>query len=249
MHRKVIVVLSLILLAAFWLWIRPRPASESATRLSILAKQGEETQSSETPGKAPTSETKSKANPKTQPPQPTPAKPIPFPKHTGGHTGADAKPMDRYKNFSFGETLEINERSQKVLGARAVPKENYLPYMGEIAFRHEGYVVMAVNPSITPNWKSLVVGGKDRPVVVNPGNGRPGIVTGTLVIKFADIRQAEVLAGRENLQLLKIQENIGVAFFRAPEYYELGPAINRLQQIPGVQRVELEILQSRKGAW
>jgi hypothetical protein len=154
--------------------------------------------------------------------------------------------MQRYKGLKMSDPLDMNGRKQMVLGARAVVRSDYRPYMGKILFEHQSYVVFEQDTAASLNWKNLVVRAADRPLVVNP-NGRLGVVTGTLVVKLSDVHKADVLAGRENLQLLRLDEAVGIAYFRAPENYELMTGAERLRKSPDVERVEIEIVQSKVG--
>ncbi|MGZ3722025.1 MAG: hypothetical protein ACXVA9_03780 [Bdellovibrionales bacterium] len=166
-----------------------------------------------------------------------------------GPAGNDAAPMDRYRGLKMGDPVSVNGRQQLVLGARGVPTPKYNSSFGPILFEKYGYAIVALNTSADPAWTELIMHESDRPLIVNPSNGRLGIVTGTLMIKFSDIHQADKLAGRENLQLMSVDESIDVGYFKAPENYRLLSASDRLRQDPGILRVELEVVESFKGAW
>jgi hypothetical protein len=178
-------------------------------------------------------------------------KPVTFQQHhkLDGPPGNDASPMDRYRGLKISDEVTLNGRHQKVLGARAVPTSNYNSSFGPVLFEKNGYSIVAMNTANDPQWNDLVMHDSDRPVIVNASNGRLGIVTGTLMIKFSDIHQADKLAGRENLQLLSLDESIGVGYFKAPENYQLLSAQTRLSTSPDVLRVELEVVEAFKGAW
>lgn len=166
-----------------------------------------------------------------------------------GQPGNDSSPMERYRGLKLSEEVKVNGRPQFVLGARAVPTPKYNSSFGPVLFEKNGYSIVGLNTDADASWQQGPMHEGDRPVVVNTSNGRLGIVTGTLMIKFSDLHQADKLAGRENLQLLDTDESIGVGYFRAPENYPLLSAVDRLKNQPDVLRVELEVVEAFKGAW
>lgn len=178
-----------------------------------------------------------------------PVKAIPFQQRhkLDGPAGNDASPMDLYRGLKMSDAVKLNGRDRIVLGARAVPTAQYNSSFGPVLFQRSGFSIVGLNLGADPQWNDLIMHESDRPVVVNPANGQLGIVTGTLMIKFSDIHQADKLAGRENLQLTSLDEAIGVGYFKAPDNYHLLSASQRLQNEPDVLRVELEVVDSFRG--
>jgi hypothetical protein len=155
--------------------------------------------------------------------------------------------MALYRDLKLGRPVSVNGRNQMVLGARAVPTSKYDPSFGPVLFKKNGYSIVALDTDADPSWQEMVMHDSDRPLVVNPSNGRLGVVTGTLMIKFSDLHAADRIAGRENLQLLSLDESIGVGYFKAPENYQLLYASDRLRKDRDILRVELEVVDTIKG--
>jgi hypothetical protein len=164
---------------------------------------------------------------------------------------ADWKPMERYRGLRLGPKVAMGEREALLLGARAVPEERYSAVMGPVLFRQSGFVMVS-----HPAGGDLRVGNGDFPVVVNPGNGRPGIVTGTLIATLsgtgADFTNASASAGRlaarSGLRLLYVDKSLGVAYFKAPQGSLLLTVRRRLLADPAVRAVEVETIYGRKVA-
>lgn len=247
MRFKVGVLLSIVIVALYWWFWDSAPRTSSQTDLASTPSSPAPTETAEKP-QSTTTTTETKAVRAVRSLGANPSKPPPFlsRRKPGRVAGTDKSPMERFKGLKMSDPLEMNGRRQMVLGARAVVKSEYRPYMGKILFEHDNYVVLEQDTNASVNWKNLVVRPSDRALVVNP-NGRLGVVTGTLIVKLADKHKADVLAGRENLQLLHLDEAVGVAYFRAPENYELVVGAERLKKSPDVERVEIEIVQNKVG--
>lgn len=159
-------------------------------------------------------------------------------------TGRETSPTERYRGLEISAALKINEHDQQVLAARAIPTSNYsAKQFGPLLFEENGFSIVAMDTRNSEPWADLVVHEADRPVVVNPASGRMGVVTGTVILKLSNIADAEKIAERENLTLLSVDPTINTAYFRAPEKYGLVSGSQRLQEDPGVVRVELEVVQ------
>jgi len=246
MRIRVLAFFSIILGGMVWWFTRPQPASISRPATPAVQSQTLNSETSTAPIAA-------------QKP------PVTFRKMTGdqksaltvfqqhhkldGPPGNDSSPMVRYNGLQMSKPVQVNARGRVVLGARAVPTGTYDSSFGPVLFEQNGFSIVALNTKNDPSWNDLVMHESDRPVVVNPGNGRLGIVTGTLIVKFTDIHQADKLAGREGLQLMSVDESIGVAYFHAPENYHLLSGSEKLRKSADVERVELEVVENFKGAW
>lgn len=145
----------------------------------------------------------------------------------------------------MSKPIDVNERREVVLGARAIPTSQYNSSYGPVLFEQNGFSVVAIDTTADNDWKDLVVRAGDRPLVINPANAHLGIVTGTLVVKLTDVRQAEPLAGRQNLQLISVDESIHTAYFRAPENYHLLSGAAEVGKDRAVEHVELEIVRGK----
>lgn len=121
--------------------------------------------------------------------------------------------------------------------------------MGDILSEQLGFAIVAA-PSTSggdDQWRDLVVRDQDRPVLINPANGRLAIVTGTIAVKLKDLSVATQLATAENLEKLTTDESINTVYFKAPEGYLLLAGQQRLTKDPNVDRVEIELYHTRKG--
>lgn len=150
-----------------------------------------------------------------------------------------------FPGVKVGPEIPINERKERVLGVRAVPTSEYNSSYGPVLFEQDGFSVVALNTVAEPGWDDLVMHTNDRPVVAD-GNGRVGILTGTIMVKLDDIHEADKIAGSEGFQVLYLDQAINVAYFRVPENYHLLSGSQKLSQSAGVMRVELEVAQGRK---
>lgn len=155
-------------------------------------------------------------------------------------------PMSAFDGLPLSPKRRINQRPYHILGARAVPRDQYQASMGQILFEHNGFAVVGLASTATEAWREMVLRENDRPVVVNPSNGRLAVVTGTLIVKLRDMSAAEQLAALEKLEILSKDESIRTVFFRAPPNYLLLAGQTRLLEHPDVERVELELYQARK---
>lgn len=157
-------------------------------------------------------------------------------------------PTQIYQNLPKTKTRNINEKPFQILGARAVPRAEYSASMGDILFEHNGFVVVALPRASDDNWQKLMWNNSDRPVLINPSNGRLAIVTGTLVVKLHDMAAADRLAAQENLTVIGKDESIKTVYYRPSADYALLTGQQRLQKQTDVERVEIELYQSRKEA-
>jgi len=155
-------------------------------------------------------------------------------------------PMQVYQNLPKTKTRRINEKPFQILGARAVPRSEYSASMGEVLFEHNGFVVVALARTAGEGWQDLMWNNSDRPVLVNPANGRLAIVTGTLVVKVRDMAAAERLAAQEQLTIVAKDESTKTVYYRPPAGYSLLSGQQRLVKQADVERVEIELYQSRK---
>lgn len=161
-------------------------------------------------------------------------------------SGRETSPTERYRGLEISAALKINNHDQQVLAARAIPTPDYsAKQFGPLLFEENGFSIVAVDTRNSEPWADLVVHEADRPVVVNPANGRLGVVTGTVILKLRNIADAEKIATRENFKLLSVDSTIDTAYFRARENYGLVSGSQRLQRDPGITRVELEVVQGR----
>lgn len=164
-----------------------------------------------------------------------------------GADGHDTSPMQRYDGLKLSSPVKVNSRAALILGARAVPMSLYNNSFGPVLFEQDGYSVVALDTAQDPSWSELVMHESDRPLIVNPSNGRLEIVTGTLLVKLVDIKEADRLGGLENLQLLSVDEAINVAYYRAPENFHLLAGAEHLSKNPTVRNVEIEVVKAIKG--
>jgi UDP-N-acetylmuramyl tripeptide synthase len=140
---------------------------------------------------------------------------------------------------------EVAGRFFHPLAAFAVRADQSSAAMGTPLFEQNGYKIYSLDVKADPAWADLMVQTEGRPVVVKP-NGTLGVVTGALVVKFNDMDKVAAVASAENLHVNLIDAKSSTAFFMAPPGYSLLPGIERLRALPGVERVEMEIDQSRK---
>jgi hypothetical protein len=242
MRNRVLAVLCLLALALVYRWLRSPGAdqqepSHSATFTSTTAPAQTEKAAPEQSGAAQVKTyTKAVASPL--------AKPMVARRSPHGPAGVSFS-KQQFPSVKVGPAVTINSQTQTVLGARAVATPQYDRSFGPVLFEQSGYSVVSLNTVAEPGWDDLIMHAKDRPVV-SDANGRVGIVTGTLIVKLDDIHLADKIAGRENFQLLGLDEAIGVAYFRVPENYRVLSGAQKLAQSAGVLRVEIEIVQGRK---
>lgn len=163
-------------------------------------------------------------------------------------TDSPPKGLEAYRHLAMGSARRINERSFRVLGARAVRATDYSPRMGEVLFEKDGFRVVPLAAGVAEeDWQGMQLKDGEFPVVVNSSNGRLGLVTGTLVIKMADLSRAAELASREGLAIVHVDESISTVYLKAPAGYRLLPGMERIRGERGqVERVELEIYESKK---
>lgn len=155
-------------------------------------------------------------------------------------------PMQAYQRLPKSKTRRINEKPFQILGVRAVPRAEYSASMGDILFEQNGFAVVALSPAAGEGWQDLAWNNADRPVLVNPANGRLAIVTGTLVVKLKDLAAADRLAAQEQLTVIAKDESTKTVYFRPPADYSLLSGQQRLVKQADVERVEIELYQSRK---
>ena len=127
-----------------------------------------------------------------------------------------------------------------MLGARAVPTKDYVSSYGPVLFTENGFSIVAIDTAADGTWKDLILGKADRPVVVNTANARLGVVTGTLIVKLKDVAEADRFAGRQNLQLLSVDDLISTAYYRAPEGFPMLAGAEQLRQDAVVESIEVE---------
>jgi hypothetical protein len=137
----------------------------------------------------------------------------------------------------------MGEREVLLLDARAVREEDYSSVMGPVLFRQSGFVLVR-----HPAGGDLKMGAGDFPVVVNPGNGRAGVVTGTLIATLSDPASAGRLAALSGLRILHLDKSLGVVYFKAPPESLLLSIRRRLLNDPAVRAVEVETIYGRKEA-
>jgi hypothetical protein len=163
--------------------------------------------------------------------------------------GRDSSPNQRYRGLVLSQPVQIDQHKKLVLGARAVPRATYNRSYGPVLFEHHGYSIVAIDTNADSTWSELVYHSTDRPLVVNAANGSLEVVTGTLMVKLENIRDAESFAGRQGLNLLGVDEAVQVAYYRVPENFHLLSGVSALVKGPGVLRVEMEVFRDHKGVW
>ena len=156
-----------------------------------------------------------------------------------------APPMARYRGLSTSAEIKVGRRGYRVLGARAIRSERYQTSDGAVLFDESGYRVVAYGGE---GWDQVRTFAEGQPVLVNPSNGRLGLVTGTIEVSTGTVEVAEAIATAENLTLVNYDRAIGLAFLRAPADYALLPGLTRIVAHPGVTGAELEIVENRKVA-
>lgn len=151
-------------------------------------------------------------------------------------------PMDAFKGLPKTDAQPINDRPFHVLGASAVPQDRYTNSSGKLLFEEIGFAIVDVKD---PAWEQGVYRADNRPVLVGP-NGRVAIMTGTLLVKVHEMATVPAIAAGEGLEVIAQDADTRTAYLKPPEGYALLPGQKRLQADPRVERVELEIYQSRK---
>jgi hypothetical protein len=155
------------------------------------------------------------------------------------------RPRETFRGLERGAKQSISGHDYQALAAKAIPAQDYRPDMGSVLSRVGDYVIVAAPANISEDFSKLYLGSSDRPVVLNLANGAPAIVTGTIKVQLIDTAQAQVLAAAQGLKLLAVDQDLKVAFLRAPQEFSLTDAVNRLKGVAGVLRVDLDLFQSR----
>lgn len=88
-----------------------------------------------------------------------------------------------------------------------------------------------------------------RPVVQNVRNHRLGVISGTLVVTLSPNVAAEDFAAARGLRLLHHDRQLGLAYLRVPEGFDLRGDAEALARTGDVVSVETEIIYGNKEAW
>lgn len=134
----------------------------------------------------------------------------------------------------------------QILGAWAVPADEYSVSMGEVLREVNGYKLIAIPSAGGDGWKQLTLAAGARPVMIQPGGERLTIVTGTLKVRLRSLEDVSKVGDAENLQVLGVDEQIRTVYYKAPEGYSLLAGLKRLVARGDVESAELELYQSRK---
>lgn len=153
-------------------------------------------------------------------------------------------PMEAFTDIPKTDAQTINERQYHVLGASAVPRDRYTGSMGKLLLEENGFAIVELK-NADPTWEQAIFRADARPVLVNP-NGRVAIMTGTVLVKVHDLASVGAIAAREGLEVLAQDEDTRTVYLKPPEGYALLAAQKRLQSDSRIERVELELYQSRK---
>ena len=81
------------------------------------------------------------------------------------------------------------------------------------------------------------------PIVLNSRTGDVGIVTGTIIVKVADIEDADYLATEYNLLVAKSYERLNLVFFTTPTDQDIVKAKEALESDSRVNEATIEILE------
>lgn len=146
-------------------------------------------------------------------------------------------PKEQLQKYLTNSFFQQDRGTFQVLRLRAIPRYSYTSQMGPIVDERMNMVFFdPTMASLPPTF----------PVVMNSSTGRLGVITGTIVVKLKNIRQAGILAQRFGLALKAQDDSLGLAYLVPPRVDQVAAYIYELSKYPGVKYVKAEIFQSWK---
>jgi hypothetical protein len=245
---RAILLVVVILLVAAYIWPKT-PHHETSTEFSSWSHK---TQESTSPGEGPGRSTAAAA-PELKPQLESRQKVDldRFLRERGAMGASSREPspsaQEAFKKLPRAKVSVINGQTYQILGARAVPHNQYSLSMGDSLLTQNNYDIVPLAKNSDDLWRKLTVPLEGRPVLINPDSGRLTIVTGTIMVQLNSLESVGAIADSEHLQVLGVDEAISTAFYKAPSGYSLLEGLARIQARKDiVVRAELELDQSRK---
>ena len=171
----------------------------------------------------------------------------------GGFMAGAAKPKADYAALPQGDALTSGGESYVVLSdVRAVPSDPGQEPAGLTVLERKGrfLVYRETRPALKSASAMTVqdAGLTGQPllthaVVLNPRTGNLGVVLGTLIVKLADMSQADALAAAHGLTLSSRFDHLGLAFYTAAPGRDLAAATAALRADMRVTSADPEILE------
>lgn len=144
-------------------------------------------------------------------------------------------------DFSYKSEIKIGRDYELSLEYRASPMVRYRPELGVRVEVINGFVIYRLKGGPIEVDEARRYEINSFPVIKNPNNQMIGLLTGRVIIKSLEPSfDAQASIGGVMIYEAK---HLGVTYLKLPEGEDLISRYEELQETPGVDRADLEILQ------